>query len=218
MAEVYGEKPKMFTREWWPYFWLYYKWHTIIIAVVCLFLAIGITQCLKSEQYDLVTVYSGGAVMSDEETVMVEDFMSSCVDDIDENGKQKVFFEQLTVMGDMQDRQYDSAMQTRLLIEMQSEKVFLYIMDKERMSEILDNPEVNGAFVPVVDWAEESIDEELLYGVDSVKRAVSLKNSTLLSEIGVDGENLYAFILENANEKSDTLYENSIRIANALLK
>ena len=218
MAEVYGEKPKKFTRGWWPYFWLYYRWHVIVIGIVCLFFAIGIRQCAKSEKYDLVTVYSGVRAISDEDAAKIEDFMSAYVDDIDKNGKQKVFFEQLNVSGEKQDFQYNSAMQTRLLIEMQSETVFLYIMDKKQMSEIIDNPEVNGAFVPVEEWADADLREDCLYGTDGVNRAVSLKDSTLLSETGFKCEDLYVFIQENADDKSSQLYENSVRIANALLK
>lgn len=218
MAEVYGVKPKKFTREWWPYFWLYYKWHTVITAVVCLFFAVGITQCAKSEKYDAVIVYSGVRVISEEDAENFEKIMSECVDDIDGNGEKSVFLEQLNVSEQSTDMQYDSAMKIKLLLEMQSGEVFLYIMDKAGMSEILDNSEVNGAFVPVEEWAASDIDEDCLYEADGVKRAVSLKNSTALAEAGIKCDDLYMFIMEKTDDKSAQLYENDVRIANALLK
>lgn len=218
MAEVYGEKPKKFTREWWQYFWMYYKWYVIVIAVICVFTGVSIKQCATSEKYDAVVVYSGARPISEEDADKIEDIMSGYVDDIDKNGKNKVFLEQLNVSEANVDMQYDAAMKIKLLVEMQSGDVFLYIMDKAQMSEILDNPEVNDAFIPVEEWADIEIEADCLYETDGVNRAVSLKNSSLLTEAGVKCDDLYIFIMENVKEKSRQMYENDIRIANALLK
>ncbi len=218
MAEVYGEKPRRFTREWWPYFWLYYKWHVIITVLVCLFLGIGITQCVKSEKFDLTVVYSGGRYIPDTEVEKIEEIVSRYVDDIDGDGKQNVFFEQLNVSSDKSDMQYNSAMQTKLLVEMQSNEAFIYIMDGDRMREILDNPNVCEAFVPVKEWAQDNVDEELMYGSDGEMRAVSLRNSRALTEAGIKCDDLYVFIMENVSEKGSRYYENDVKIANELIK
>ena len=44
MAEKYGTIPKRFTPEWWEYFWMYYKVHTIAITLVILAVAITVYQ------------------------------------------------------------------------------------------------------------------------------------------------------------------------------
>ena len=53
MAEKYGVKPKIFTKEWWPYFWKYYKWHTIAILFVGGLAITWIVQCSRNVEPDL---------------------------------------------------------------------------------------------------------------------------------------------------------------------
>ena len=48
MAEKYGVVPKRFTREWWDYFWMYYKWHTIAIAFVIIAVTVTIVQKINA--------------------------------------------------------------------------------------------------------------------------------------------------------------------------
>lgn len=66
MAEFYGEKPKRFSREWWPYFWLYYKWHTIGIAVALLIITTTVVDIINRERYDLEIVYLGSQHIAEE--------------------------------------------------------------------------------------------------------------------------------------------------------
>ena len=66
MAEVYGVKPKKFTKEWWPYYWMYYKWHTIIIGFFSITTIISAVQCAMKEHYDLNVVYAGSGYYESE--------------------------------------------------------------------------------------------------------------------------------------------------------
>ena len=66
MAEVYGEKPKKFTKKWWPYFWMYYKWHTISIVAIAVVIISTVMQCVTAEKYDLILTYLGRLHISQE--------------------------------------------------------------------------------------------------------------------------------------------------------
>ena len=57
--ERYGTIPKRFTKEWWDYFWYYYKWRVIFILVAVIFLAITCTQCAMRIDYDMKISYVG---------------------------------------------------------------------------------------------------------------------------------------------------------------
>ena len=66
MAEKYGVKPKIFTKEWWPYFWMYYKWHTIAILFVGVLAITWIVQCSRNVEPDLGIVCCGSMLYESE--------------------------------------------------------------------------------------------------------------------------------------------------------
>jgi len=86
-------------------FWYHYKWPTVIVFVLVLFLTVSVVQCAKKQKYDLYVLYAGGhevssvtenTVMSERESIMTS--LSSYAVDRDGNGQKDVAFEALYVL------------------------------------------------------------------------------------------------------------------------
>ena len=99
MAEVYGEKPKKFTREWWPYFWMYYRWHTIIVVVAIIGIAIGVYQKATEVKYDLDIVYRSQSLYIGEngEKELI-DTLVPFMEDATGDGEVHLFFNQINIL------------------------------------------------------------------------------------------------------------------------
>ena len=74
--EKYGEIPKRFTKEWWSYFWDYYKWHVIGGAVVLAMIIITAVQLMSKVAYDEIVTYIGEASYSDSAVEDIAERMS----------------------------------------------------------------------------------------------------------------------------------------------
>ena len=51
--EKYGTIPPKFTKEWWEYFWDYYKVHTICTVAAIVIIVSTIVQCANSPEYEV---------------------------------------------------------------------------------------------------------------------------------------------------------------------
>lgn len=218
MAEVYGEKPKIFTRDWWPYFWMYYKWHTIgIVFTVC---AVGITvaQCLSRPKYDVVMTYAGHHMFSDEQSAQIVNDMGEIIEDIDGDGHKNVDFQRYTFSDIAGSEEYDNAMQTKLNMEFYNEKSYIFLPDEQLLKTLTNNDYNADIYARVEDWSQTDIDDALLYKVDGVAYAVKLTESAYLNNGGFNNE---MYILLKKNTKDDELeqaaYAESVKIANKLI-
>lgn len=221
MAEKYGVVPPKFTKEWWPYFWMYYKWHTIATAFVILCVAITIQQCVTAPKYDLTATYTGATGYSEEAEGKIADIIREYTDDIDGNGEPSPYFQQLIISENQADAQYNYAMQTKLMLEFQNDCSFIFMMDSGSADELLDSESLKDSFVPVSEWIENPIEEELLhYSEDGKAYAVNLKNSTLLKNAGIPCEDIYIALKENGkeDEANKAAFENSKKILNAIMR
>lgn len=220
MAEKYGTIPPKWTKEWWEYFWYYYKWHTIITAFAVLFVAVTVVQCATKPQYDITMTYAGHKLYSDGEMSRMAEGLEQYIDDIDGDGKQSIFFQQLNFMDEPGSEEYDYASQSKLDIEFGNKRSFIFFYDKSELELMLERESALELYVPVSEWAEEMPDESLIYSKDGVAYAVSLENSVFLNENEIYCEDLYIMLRQNYydDEENALAEENSARIANVLIK
>lgn len=221
MAEVYGIKPKKFTKEWWPYFWMYYKWHTIATVAVVFAVLFTVVQCVTNTDYDLSATYTGSRALSDESAEKIGADMAQWIDDINEDGQKLVHFQTYTFMGTPGAEEYDSAMKTKLDLELYNEQSYIFIADKEELEIMLNNGYYSEVYASVDAWVQEPVADELLYKKeDGNAYAVSLKNSAYLRSNGYKMEDMY-ILLKNCYQDGryeEKAFAESKKIANELLK
>lgn len=212
MAEKYGTVPDKWTKEWWDYFWYYYKWRVILIAFAILCVVFTLAQCAMREKYDLTVTYAGHMMYSEEEINRLTAGISEYIDDVDGNGEKSVFFQQLNFMDTMGSEEYDYASQSKLDMEFHNEQSFLFLYDEKELQNMLGRDYADEIYVPVSEWAQDA-DGDLEY-------AVSLKDSAFFAENNIYSEDLYLVVRRNYkdDEKNVLAWESSVRIANNLIK
>ena len=222
MAEKYGVVPPKFSKEWWPYYWTYYKWHTIAALFIIFSIAFTIQQKLTAPKYDLNVTYTGGVAVSEEIDGKLQEIINSLTDDIDQNGKSAAYFQQLIISNDQRNAEYDLAMRTKLMVEFQNDCSFIFLMDEDMLVPMMMSDAFDGVFLPVSEWADGEVGEDVLYKAEGedIAYAVNLKNSKILKDASVPCENMYAAICVNnkEGEKNAAAFENSKKIVNALLQ
>ncbi len=218
MAEHYGTIPKKFTKAWWEYFWDYYKIHTIVIAVIIIAAAVTIYQVVTQTKYDYHITYAAGMYI---DTDKLSDVIKPYVDDIDKNGEKNIEYQEMIFTENDQDAEFLAAMVTKLQLQFVSDECMLFIFDEDKAKYLFYNDSLEGAFKPVADWAETDIkDESRLYISDNVGYAVSLSDSKLLKDAGIDGTNLYVAVRNYITDEDDVLenMNTAAKIANELIK
>ncbi len=219
--EYYGEKPKKFTKEWWPYFWDYYKWHTIVIVATVLAVVVTVVQVKSQEKYDASLVTVGKIVFTDEVRDQVKSKIDMAIDDVDENGTKSVLIEQLPFSMDDEDAQYASAMLMKYELKLQTDESFAFLCDKEQMERTLSGSETAECFAPLDEWLTEDVNEEDIYTFNGKAYAVNLKNSKILNDAGMNGDNFYAVLRYNYKPQEPELekqFANAKKILNELVK
>lgn len=222
--EKYGTVPPRFTKAWWEYFWEYYKWHTLASVFAAVLIAVTAVQCATQTKYDLSVTYAGSNTFPDETEDGIRNALSEVIADCDGNGERNVFFQQLTVGGDMQnsDPQYAMAMSTKLMLEFSAGESYIFILSKEQLDTYLNREDCADLFLPVSKWADSEPDSGSLALAKGVAYAVNLKNSALLNSFGQISEDCYLLVrAPRASEKDDkrlaVQYESSVSAANYLI-
>ena len=218
MAEKYGTIPKRFTKEWWEYFWDYYKIHTIASIIVILLIVMTIYQVRTSPKYDFNITYTGSQMFFDDEVDQIKSNLEQYIDDIDGNGEKSIFFQQIVFEDDNnQEPQYQAAMLSKLQLEFVTNDTMLFIFDETKKDNLF-NEGLDGAFMNVNDWCDEKVSDELLFCNNNVPYAVRLDNSKFLSGLSVPSESLYIAVRANTKDSNNETYELSKKIANLLIK
>jgi len=175
--EVYGVKPKKFTKEWWEYFWDYYKIHTIATIFVIIIVLSTVSECVNRVHYDMQVDFISELGLSEDAQTKLQELMSEKTEDITGNEKQETFLYFLN-MSYTSDPQMEQAMQTKLMVETACSEAYVFILSPKYVDYF------NGSkiFMNSNEWTDkESINGEV----------VSLKDSSVLKELGIDTENLY---------------------------
>lgn len=215
MAERYGVKPKMFTKDWWQYFFMYYKWHTIAILFIAVLVAVGVSDCAKREKYDLELVYIGEKYFDETLWENIAEKLSECIEDTDENGEKAVGYLQLTVNDKPEYAEQSAAAYVKHDTTLANELSYLYIYDKKRVEQQSDF--INDNFASSEKWLDSEVSDDMLI-CDGY--AVSLKNSTVLKETGINSEDLYLLVKydEDLPKVNKTAHDNAKKAANMLVK
>lgn len=221
MAEVYGVKPKKFTKEWWSYFWMYYKWHTIVIAVIAILVATTISQCVTSEKYDLTITYLGDKYFSDEEEEAFVNGLEPFIEDSDGNGENNIYFSELTIDERSGNEQMNMTMSMKHDLQITDEDTYIYIYNKEQLDKQLNRGYTSDTYLSVDQWLASSVsDEYLVCAEDGKAYAVSLDGSLFMKKIGIDSSDMYLMI-KNSNDsedKNEKIQNGAINAANELVK
>lgn len=222
MAEVYGVKPKIFTKEWWPYFWMYYKWHTVGAFFVALCIIVTAVQCVNREKYDVTVTYAGTAYMTEESVDKLEIELSKLTEDIDGDGENKAFVQQLNMASGQANAELNYALQTKHDISLGETTSHLFIYDKEQGETMISVREhAEETYTPITEWyGEDFEDAEVLMSQNNIPLGISLKGSKLLEECGIDGDGLFVTVkLCNGDKTEDvSSYNSAVAMAKAMLE
>ncbi len=221
MAEHYGVVPKKFSKEWWPYFWMYYKWHTIAIVFVVLSVLITAVQCATREKFDINITYAGTGTLQDETLEKFAQMIEPIIDDVDGNGEKNVFVHQMNFANQPQTAEWDNTLRSKLDMELNNETSFIFIYDKTMADERMNQSHADEIYLPVSEWAGGVPDEMCIKTADGVARAVCLKNSRMLAELGiVKADELYIAVKQNysKDEKSGPAQKCSIEAAKKIIE
>ena len=204
--EVYGTKPKMFTKDWWEYFWMYYKWHTLAILFIAGVTAVSAVQCAQTPKYDLQADFISETFFSDEQKTALEQLMCDHIGDASGNGKNEAFVLSLN-MANTEDVQMNQAMQTKLFLEQGYSESYVFIGTKNYI-DWLASAEM---FTPVSEWTQ-----------GETGNYVSLAGCRALENIGIDTADLYIAVRsvreKDLKKEYQTLqYENGVDFARFLL-
>ncbi len=221
MAEVYGEKPKLFTGEWWPYFWMYYKWHTIGTLLALLMIVVTAVQCATKEKYDVTVNYAGAGYIPEEVISELEIKFEEYAPDIDGNGEINVFLQQLNLSANEANPEMAYALQVKHDIELSENTSHLYIYDKEQAEVMIGRENSDDIYIPVDEWFDGEYDDSAVVKSGSgTPLAICLKGSGLFDELGINAENMYVTV-KYCNEKDkDNIasYEGALEMARAMMQ
>lgn len=124
--------------KWWENFWYHYKWHTIAIAFVTVFLVVSITQLVSKETPDVYVMYAGPHYINSDKNTAVRNAVRQVMsEDYNGDGEKGVMLTDLTFMNDAQVKQaYDEAKQegVDIAIDMQANATALERFNMEAFS------------------------------------------------------------------------------------
>ncbi len=221
MAEVYGVKPKKFTKEWWPYYWMYYKWQTIGVLIAALMIIVTVVQCATKEKFDLVINYAGTGYIPPEVLSQMEAELEPSIIDCDGNGEKNIFVQEFNFQNKPGSEESDYAMQTKHDVELSNDNSYLYIYDKDELELMLDREFASDTYTEVHEWAGEDIDDgRLAYSDDGVACAVSVDGSELFHKLGIRSENMYIAVKRKNSDEglNKSAYESAVKAAKIILK
>lgn len=221
MAEHYGVKPKMFTKEWWPYYWMYYKWYTITAVAIVAFIVMIIYDCVTKEKYDLKITYYGSNAYLSEMWEELDATLEEYIEDIDDNGEKNILMIPLVMSDKSEDMQMSQAAYTQYTMSFTDTLSYLYIYDQAQLDILIDEDIVNGTFLTTDKWLKSDVSEDsIVYGKNSKPYAISLKDSKIINSVGLNGEDLYVLVKDDTqNPKQDEkVRKNAFIVANELIK
>lgn len=207
--EVYGEKPKRFTKEWWGYFWDYYKWHTIGTAFALIIIAVTAVQCASRIDYDIIIDYVSESYLAEEDTENLRTLVQDNIDDVNGNGKKQADILVLNMSENM-DAQMFAAMQTKLMAELSCTDSYLFLMS-EKYAATLSQYDM---FDNSSEWAGDAAADG---------NTVCLANSAALGTIGLNSDKLYVGVrsLRDADKdkpKEQIKHDTALKLAQYLVK
>lgn len=221
MAEMF-EKPKKFSGEWFRYVWDYYKVHILVAVAVIALIAVTVVEVLNTVQYDVNINYIASNVLSFDVSDNLANKAAEQIEDGNGDGEKHVSVTQLNFTDEaMQNANQIMALENKLMTVFASEDEMMFLFDEAMLKDVLDMSATEGVFVPVSQWADGDLSEELLYKYGDGIYAVNLKNSAILKEMGIDASDMFVAVRMNyepEDEKLQKSFENCVALANSLIK
>ena len=224
--ERYGTIPKRFTKEWWDYFWYYYKWRVIFILVAVIFLAITCTQCAMRIDYDMKISYVGSNYYYEQNLKTFTDALVPIIDDKNGDGKKYVQVVQMNVAdadSPNAGSEYNSAMMSKEAVEIHAGETYMFIMNKQETDRILSQDGAANVFENMSELITKQIPEDKLVYKDGVPYAVNISGNKFLADNGFFNEDVYMLIRrvrakDENDEKEKIAYNNAVKVANTILE
>ena len=196
MAEKYGSVPPRFSKEWWDYFWTYYKGYVIAIVFVIILTVVTVVQKVNSPRYDITLTYAGPLSFSDECVEIITDELSPMCEDVDGNGEKALRFSELTM--NPSEAEYSVVMEQKLYLSIAVEDIYLYILEGEAsLPYIGDSPDDSG-FLEVKEWCKRDIPEDKLFTHNDYAYGINVSECEVFrrisEEYGADFSNTYLFV------------------------
>ena len=208
--EVYGTKPKRFTKEWWEYFWDYYKLHTIATILVLTAVISTLVECAHRKDYDLQLDFISENPITTDAASKLTSLLENNIADVTENGKTEAFVTYID-MGEHSDPQYTQAMYTKFSVEIGYTESFVFLLSKK----YADTVSEAGALEEAKNWCSA----ESYNGY-----CVSLSGCEYLEDLGIDTTDLYVGVIKmrERDKEADRIknlpkQENGIRFARFLI-
>lgn len=221
MAEMF-EKPKTFSGEWFRYVWDYYKVHILVTVAVIALIAVTVVEVLNTVHYDVNINYIASNVLSFDVSDNLANKAAEQIEDGNGDGEKHVSVTQLNFTDEaMQNANQIMALENKLMTVFASEDEMMFVFDEAMLKDVLDMSATEGVFVPVSQWADGDLSEELLYEYGGGVYAVNLKNSAILKEMGIDASDMFVAVRMNykpEDEKLQKSFENCVTLANSLIK
>ena len=205
--EVYGEKPKLFTKEWWDNYFYYYKVHTIVAIVACFVIGYIVYTDLNATKYDLSIDYIAEMGITTEQCELIEQLAAENIDDVTGNEICDAYVMMLN-MGESNDIQYAQAMQVKFMTEQAYSEAFVFIMSKQYADMMCES----GIFEEASVWS----------GADEEGECVSLVGCKAFEGSGIPVDDLYLAVRKLREEETDdeeqiAKYENGKKFAKYLI-
>jgi len=175
--EVYGEKPKIFSKDWYGYFWMYHKTHVFFVIFLLILIVPFIYQHLTTPEYDLSVMIAGNRVVSDEVSDAIKGEIEALISDTNGDGEKNVDIQKMT-FGDSSDPEYLLAQNTKVMAEISAGDAFLYLFSYDKANDFLNGEDAELMFVPTVEYAPEIPKERLMLS-KGVPYAVKIEEGDL---------------------------------------
>lgn len=217
--EKYGTIPKRFTREWWEYFWTYYKIHTIVFFVIIALIIYTVHAVTSVTDYDL-TIYmiAENEHPSTDSMKKLESRLHELTADVDGNGKALATTKVDVFAKDPESLHVEYAnnmtQTTKFIAEATNADNQIYIVDRKTADILISY----GCMLPVKDWATD-VDSLDIYK----EYFLSLYQNPVFTDWGFDDKNLYMGILVPPKDVKDydlkmKMFDNAKKVANQLIK
>lgn len=217
MAEKYGTIPKKFTKEWWSWFWMYYKIHVIATAFILILIIMTVVDAITAEKYDATVIYAGRKYYSEEVQEKMEEILSPLYEDIDGNGEKSIFFSSIDVDLNSKDIEYLQARILKADTSFTDNNTYLYILDSDMAKRYAESE----SFTPLEDWLTADISGLATYDANGKAYGVDISDLKFFKDAEIDTSGLYMFIryYPRADQKKEQLkgYNASIDLANKIL-
>lgn len=222
MAEKYGVVPKKFTRAWWSYFGMYYKWYVIIPTAVIILVIGTVTSNIKMSKYDLTLTYAGPQYISATQQKEINAEFSTLCPDANKDGKKMLTLASITMNPESNDKEYLSNAVTMLQFALYDEQKYVYIIHKDFIPRFFGQNEASCAYAPVESWLTADAGNSELISARNTNYAISLKGSKLLEKWKIDLSDHYLLMRfapkADAHEDEIKNYEAAKELANILIK